>query len=89
MRKVTDVKGLVEDMLSLATDKRYQNILTWYELSLSDHRIENDTMVDLPGHPDLSRNQGRCQGLIEILSVNREAREIYNRMKENKERNER
>ena len=66
---------LYQAIVNLTGKKDFEIYMAWFRDSLDLHRIENDTMTDTSGRPILSRNQGKCINLGEILDTHAKAKE--------------
>ncbi len=66
---------LIQSVVNLLDNKDFANFIAWFNDSLTDYRNQNDELVNADGKPLLSRNQGKCIVLKEILEF------IYNSKK--------
>lgn len=74
-------RELLQAIFNEASHKDFQIFMQWFLDSLGTYRAENDTLVDAPGNPALSRNQGRCQVLTEIIGMCANSRNLLEKYK--------
>lgn len=70
-----------EGLVRLSTDKDFQRVVKWLFDSLHEQRRKNDALTDTPEKPLLSRSQGKCQTLDEILKIIADCKDVLEKLK--------